>query len=229
MKPSAFLTIGLGLAVRSSGHMLVSYPPALRWEGNPNVPTTEIDYDLTSPLNSNFPCKGYQNDLGSDLGAAVATWEASGSYNFTLLGSATHNGGSCQASLSYDKGQSFTVIHSYIGDCPVNSPPGGSFPFTVPSDAPAGAALFAWTWFNNVGNREMYMNCASVMITSGPAKAELTTNVPFSERPSILVANVQNGCTTIAGTDVVFPNPGSDVTDVSTRPGGIVGICQAPQ
>lgn len=28
--------------------------------------------------------------------------------------------------------------------------------FTLPAEAPSGQALFAWNWFNRVGNREMY-------------------------------------------------------------------------
>ncbi len=146
----------LALVASAYGHMLLMYPLALRYEGNPYVPSAEIDYSLTNPLDgdgSNFPCKGYQSDLGSKAGTSVATWDVGGSYNFTLLGSATHDGGSCQASLSYDKGKTFTVIHSYIGGCPVISPPGGSFNFNIPADAPTGAALFAWTSFNKVGDR----------------------------------------------------------------------------
>lgn len=60
-------------------------------------------------------------------------------------GSATHAGGSCQASLSYDRGATWKVMTSYIGGC-VGIQPGGSqsFSFTVPSDAPGGEALFGW-------------------------------------------------------------------------------------
>jgi hypothetical protein len=100
-----------------------------------------------------------QNRFAVGVGASrslVATWATRGSYNFTLVGGATYNGGSCQASLSYDKGRTFITIHSYIGDCPTTSPPGGSFSFAIPSDAPTGAALFAWTWFNELGTRDVH-------------------------------------------------------------------------
>jgi hypothetical protein len=211
--------------------MLLSYPPAFRYEGNPNVPTGSIDYSLTSPLNadgSNFPCKGYQSDLGSAAGASVATWSAGGTYNFTIGGSAAHDGGSCQVALSYDKGKTFTVIHSYIGGCPTVNPAGGSFNFNVPSDAPQGAALFAWTWFNEVGNREMYMDCASVIITGSTSakRASKRAGTSFSSRPSLFVANLGNGCTTIETTDLTFPDPGPDITNVSKAPGGVTGTCK---
>src|SRR6202020_1768007 len=92
----------------------------------------------------------------------------------------------------YDGGKSFNVIHSWIGSCPLSS--GEDFSFTVPSDAPTGAAMFAWTWYNKIGNREIYMNCASITIAagSGPASA-----VAFKSRPDLFVANFGNGCTLV--------------------------------
>ncbi|MEU9803530.1 hypothetical protein [Streptomyces sp. NPDC051000] len=34
--------------------------------------------------------------------------------------------------------------------------------FRIPTDLPRGEAVVSWTWFNRVGNREMYMNVAAV-------------------------------------------------------------------
>jgi len=71
-------------------------------------------------------------------------------------GSATHNGGSCQFALSYDNAATFGVIHEVVGGCPMDS----SYSFMVPAGVPAGKnVVFAWTWFNKSGNREMYMDC----------------------------------------------------------------------
>lgn len=207
------------LAAVTHGHMQMSYPPPLRSKYNAN---TLDHYDneasnMQSPLDptgANYPCKGYQIYLGTPVGKSVATWAPGGSYNFTLTGTAYHEGGSCQASLSYDKGQNFKVIQSYVRGCP---PPGdSSWNFTVPVDAPAGEALFAWSWFNNVGNREMYMNCASVTIEAGK---NLTASVPFASRPDIFVANVGskgNGAITIENKDVEFPQPGNEVEYLKT-------------
>ncbi|KAL6892300.1 hypothetical protein GGI43DRAFT_190939 [Trichoderma evansii] len=209
---NAVAAVVLGLAAVANGHMEMSYPPPFRSKLNANYKDPNIDYSMTSPLadsGNNYPCKGYQTDLGTESGKSVATWAPGGSYNFTIDGGANHAGGSCQASLSYDKGQTFKVIHSYIGECP----PAGvsSWDFTVPADAPAGEALFAWTWFNNVGNREMYMNCAAVTIGAGKKRA---ASVPFASRPDIFVANVGpkgNGVLTVEGKDVEFPQPGNEV------------------
>lgn len=143
------------LASQTSAHMAMTYPPPLRSKQNPF--STDIDYSITSPLSasgSDFPCKGTLNLLGTAQAKPVAIWQAGQQYNMTIAGGANHNGGSCQAALSYDSGKTFTVIHSYVGNCP----PAGtsSFNFKLPADAPSAQdALFAWTWFNNVGNREL--------------------------------------------------------------------------
>lgn len=80
------------------------------------------------------------------------------------------------------------------------------WPFTVPKSAPAGEAIFSWTWFNKFGGRrEMYMNCAHVNIdnTAG-ALSDWEAMAPLIFKANIFGAT----CTTPENTDVVFPNPG---------------------
>ena len=76
---------------------------------------------------------------------------------FRLEGSAIHNGGSCQLSISEDGGSSWKVIKSFMGNCPASAG-GVSMSVTIPKDVKSGDVLFAWTWNNNTGNREFYMN-----------------------------------------------------------------------
>ena len=136
-------------------HMQMSQPLPLRSPLDPNSPEATKDYSMTSPLSadgSNFPCKGYQNDRPI---RTTATYTAGSQYTMELAGDAMHGGGSCQISLSYDNGKTFRVILSMIGGCPLAM----NYNFTVPSSAPNGTALLAWTWFNHEGNREFYMNC----------------------------------------------------------------------
>ncbi len=221
-----------GLAALTEGHMQMSNPPPFRSKHNPY--TTNVDYDMNNPLDasgSNFPCKGYNSLLNTPQGRSVATWTAGSSYSFSVEGSATHNGGSCQASLSYDGGNTFTVVQSFIGRCPLKT----SWPFTLPNDTPAGEAVFAWTWFNNIGNREMYMNCAHVTIQprSSPRAGALagieerSPSDPFGSRPGLFVANVGNGCSTVEGADVQFPKPGPDVALDSAKTSPPRGNCGA--
>ncbi|KAE8377721.1 hypothetical protein BDV26DRAFT_263030 [Aspergillus bertholletiae] len=195
---SAFLSCGLAAA-----HMQMSWPYPLRSALDPNN-HGDKDYSMTSPLlasGSNFPCKGYHQNTPW---RATAEYQAGGSYNVTLAGSATHGGGSCQLSLSYDGGQTFKVIKSIVGGCPLQS----SYDFQLPGDVANGQALFAWSWFNLIGNREMYMNCADIEISGGSG-----SQASFeSSYPDMFVANVGNGCATGEGKQTVFAHPGNQVS-----------------
>ncbi|KAK3366524.1 hypothetical protein B0H63DRAFT_504698 [Podospora didyma] len=201
----------------AAAHMEMSFPAPFRSKFNPNVAGGDIDYSMTAPLDksgSDYPCKGYHKALSTAAGKSTATFAPGSAHNFTIVGGAAHGGGSCQASLSYDGGKTFTVISSIVGGCPLSA----NFPFTIPADAQTGDAIFAWTWFNNLGNREMYMNCAAVTIGSEsrgkreePSSwVEIEERSAYSRRPQIFVANTDNGCTTVDSADVLFPNPGPD-------------------
>ncbi|KAF3384516.1 hypothetical protein F1880_003067 [Penicillium rolfsii] len=153
------ITILAGLlATSASAHMQMSKPYPIRSPLNKDSNENK-DYSYTNPLQpsgSDYPCKGYANDPFQ----SQASYSPGQTYELELDGSATHSGGSCQLSLTYDRGKTFKVIESMLGDCPIAK----KYNFQIPSDAPSGEALLAWTWFNKVGNREMYMNCAMVTI-----------------------------------------------------------------
>lgn len=205
------------------------WPPALRSKYNPSTPSNLIDYSIKAPLTSNpsnFPCKGYQNNTP----LTVTTMYQSGStYNMTLDGTADHGGGSCQLSLSYDNGKTFKVIKSIIGGC-TEQP---TYNFTVPSYAPSGIALFAWSWSNYMGNREFYMNCAVVHVMSSTNSKRSTQ---FDNLPNIWVADLSsvNNCTTDAANgsmDPVYPEPGPMVEyggSMSASSPVTPGNCEVP-
>lgn len=192
-------------------HMEMSWPYALRSKFNPDNSYSIIDYSNTSPLlpdGSNFPCKGYQNDRPFEV---VAEFVAGSDHNITLAGSATHDGGSCQISLSYDNGATFRVIKSVINGCPLVS----SYDFTVPSTAPSGNALLAWTWQNLEGNREYYMNCAQINVVAAATRRRRRSAFnTFDSLPLIWKANLEglNDCATTEGVDVVYPSPGPSIS-----------------
>lgn len=216
----------ISLTCLAQAHMQMSDPPPLlsKW----NKYTTSQDYDMTSPLHadgSNFPCKGHLNVLGTSQAQPVAQWTPGQSYSITLTGGASHNGGSCQVSLSLDDGKSWKAIHSYVGNCPITGD--SQFEFTLPGDTPSGSMLFAWTWFNKVGNREMYMNCAVINVLGGMSRKRRGTAKSIASRPDMFVANVGNGCGTSEGKDVMFPDPGPDVDMDSTGTAPPTGNCNA--
>ncbi|KAB8225692.1 hypothetical protein BDV33DRAFT_187050 [Aspergillus novoparasiticus] len=184
------------------------------------------DYSYTNPLKASgddYPCKGYANDTF----VSQEVYVQGSSYNVEIEGNAVHGGGSCQLALTYNRGQSFKVLKSIEGGCGVNK----EWTFEIPKDAPPGEALFAWTWFNKVGNREMYMNCA--MVTIGDANIHAsrlsrrwgvqraTHDQAFQSLPELFIANVngEGKCVTIEGEDVAFPLPGPNLVGKSDTKG----------
>ncbi|WYZ38677.1 hypothetical protein EsH8_III_000591 [Colletotrichum jinshuiense] len=200
--------VAFGLATVASAHMKMSSP----------VPYDAANLD-NSPLEadgSNFPCKS------SSYNAAGASnvYAQGGTGELAFIGSAVHGGGSCQVSITYDakpnKNSVWKVIKSIEGGCPAKNAEGNlgdnanqvnkdTYDFTIPDDMPAGNGTIAWTWFNRIGNREMYMNCGPVTITgSGGSESA------YQALPDMFTANI-GGCQTVEGTDVQFPNPGNSV------------------
>lgn len=177
----------------------------------------------SSPLDpdgANYPCFVTTGSVGDLPEYAPGSQQTIG-----LMGSAIHGGGSCQISVTYDnpptKDSVFRVIKSFQGACPSGSESGNlaanpelglpGLDYTLPSHMPSGTAVIAWTWFNKIGNREMYMRCAPIKIGGSN-----TDKTKYNALPEIFKANIGNGCSTTEGTNVIFPNPGSDlVTNVS--------------
>ncbi|KAL2000805.1 hypothetical protein VTN02DRAFT_2593 [Thermoascus thermophilus] len=200
----------------TNAHMIMSKP-------YPYSPQTLNN----SPLNadgSDFPCK-IRDDMW-EMPAQANTMLVGQPQELSFVGSATHGGGSCQISLTTDKyptkDSTWKVIHSIEGGCPANvdgnlsggaqAPDPYTFNFTIPDSIAPGEYTLAWTWFNRIGNREMYMNCAPITVESD----EPTTANAVSKRdlpddlPDMFVANI-NGCMTTEGVDIRFPNPGNSV------------------
>lgn len=198
------LLFALAAAATASAHMQMTDPAPLQGKDNPNTPSGSANFNLASPMGSAsvFPCNvnGLADYLKTDGGKPVSEWAAGSQQSFTIGQGAVHEGGSCQASLSEDGGSTWKVMESFVGNCPVAGKP---FSFTVPKEAKSGDALFGWSWFNKVGNREMYMNCASITITGGGSG--------LSDKPDMFVANVPgvSDCTTPEGVDIDFVSCGS--------------------
>ncbi|RAK80325.1 lytic polysaccharide monooxygenase AA11 family protein, partial [Aspergillus fijiensis CBS 313.89] len=214
---STFVAVTLLGLSAVEGHMIMSKP----------VPYGK-DTLNNSPLaadGSDFPCKLRSNTYQVTEWNKAAVGE---SMPLTFQGSAVHGGGSCQISLTTDleptKDSSWMVIKSFEGGCPANvdgnlpANPNGvdpySFNYTIPEGITPGKYTLAWTWFNRIGNREMYMNCAPLEVTGGSSSKRSRVMPKLEERsssfPPMFVANV-NGCTTKEGVDIRFPQPGADV------------------
>jgi len=219
---SALLAAGLGLSIATNAHMFLSSPAPI--EGS--APKSPLDAS-----GSNFPCHGVTlpTSGGEQMAAGssqLLAWDLGGGAN-----TAVHGGGSCQISITYETDadkvkdpKNWYVIYSIEGGCPSNTvgnlevakdcSAGGtngvdcvnSFNFTVPN-VKSGHAIMAWTWFNTVGNREMYMNCVNAQFSGGDGS-------DMSELPNMFVGNLASidTCPTTESVNLAFPNPGKYLT-----------------
>ncbi|KAJ5974895.1 hypothetical protein N7481_008602 [Penicillium waksmanii] len=178
-----------------------------------------------SPLaadGSDFPCKLRQGSFQAPLHENY--YHIGENQTIRLLGSATHGGGSCQISLTTDlepsKDSKWNVIKSFEGGCPsdVSWNLNGlsttdhdlELPFSIPEGIRPGKYTLAWTWFNKIGNREMYMNCAPITVAKAPLDPPSRNMADAQVFPPMFVANI-NGCMTTEGVDISFPEPGNFV------------------
>lgn len=196
-----------GLASAASAHIVMTNPVPY---GNPD----------NSPLDasgSNFPCK----NISPSGGPGQNVYKAGSTQQLAFQGTAVHGGGSCQVSVTTDlnptRDSQWKVIKSIEGGCPARDTSGNigddasaevpfKYNFDIPEEMPEGEYVLAWTWFNKVGNREMYMNCASVQIDGGSGDESFLESLP-----DMFVANVGEDCGTVDSTDVEFPDPGDAV------------------
>ncbi|KAL2846061.1 hypothetical protein BJX68DRAFT_129345 [Aspergillus pseudodeflectus] len=193
-------------------HMLLVDPVPYNFKSWDNSPLLEDG--------SNFPCK--ETDYTVTEENILAKGQT---HSLTFQGSATHGGGSCQISITSDraptKDTQWSVIKSIEGGCMDpnegatnvgdNAAMKSTFSpsFTIPDSFADGQYTLAWTWFNRIGNREMYMNCAPITITGGSTKrSEVSALEKREEFPPLFIANI-NGCKTKETKSPRFPNPGN--------------------
>ncbi|PTB78796.1 lytic polysaccharide monooxygenase [Trichoderma longibrachiatum ATCC 18648] len=202
------------LASAASAHMKMSNPVPYGQSGLDNAPL--------KPDGSDFPCKiggsgSYNLEGASNVFAQGSTQQLS------FVGSAVHGGGSCQVSVTTDaqpdKNSVWKVIKSIEGGCPAQDQVGNmgdnaaeidpyKYNFTIPDELASGKYTLAWTWFNKVGNREMYMNCAPLTVTGSGGSSDFLNTLP-----DMFVANIfgDEKCNTVDDKDLEFPDPGTDV------------------
>lgn len=201
------------LATAASAHMKISNPVPYGASTLSNGPLDGNGLD--------FPCK--QRTGVYELEGASNVYAQGSTQQLSFIGSAVHGGGSCQVSVTTDaqpdKNSVWKVIKSIEGGCPAQGQTGNmgddaaavdpfKYDYTIPKELASGNYTLAWTWFNKVGNREMYMNCAPLTVTgSGGSKDFLNT------LPDMFQANIfgTDNCGTLPDTDLQFPNPGKDV------------------
>ena len=202
--------LALGFFGFASAHMKMSSPVPF------DVDT--LDNSPLKPDGSDYPCKSCGYKI-----SAMNKIPVNSPVSLSLLGSAVHGGGSCQIGISLDKEPSkdsiFKVIQTYEGDCPPAA--GTGLTFNIPKEFPTvERATLAWTWFNKIGNREMYMNPAPIEVTGGSDNQDY-----YKSLPDLFKANIPaTDCTTPETEDATIPNPGEFLIRASTyKPGAVTG------
>lgn len=249
MRPySSMLAAALALASTAHAHMTMTYPA-------PYTANGELQSGPLAPDGSDFPCK--MTSAQYTPPATKNTMAIDAPQTLKLQGGATHGGGSCQISLTKDlkptKNSEWMVIHSEEGGCPFASDGNKSdnatdavtgFQYKIPQGIQPGEYTFSWTWFNKIGNREMYQNCAPLTVTGGSKKRDLDDDLEYNTTsledldtvdllkrdttfPAMFVANIGNGCITKETADLKFPNPGPNVHKVGNNFAPATGSCQA--
>ena len=79
---------------------------------------------------------------------------------------ATHSGGSCQVAFSYDKGETWVVVHTWEGNCPRVEAPGTvtniydvnqDYTFTIPEKfLTRHRVVFAWWVAQYIASKYAY-------------------------------------------------------------------------
>ncbi|KAF9207902.1 hypothetical protein BGZ49_010256 [Haplosporangium sp. Z 27] len=164
---AACLTV-LSVAPSADAHvgLMNPCPRYGAFKGCPAPPKgQQIDYNINSPVSThdtiNAPlCKHTVTETKR------VTYKAGQTIKTQYSVGAAHGGGHCQWALSYDGGKKWIVIKTMIRKCLQNIPNGGAYSVDVqiPKNAPSGKATFMWLWNNAIGNRELYSNCADIVI-----------------------------------------------------------------
>lgn len=202
-------TAVLLLAGQAMAHMMMNHPVPF---GNATLNTSPLNPVKPGTDGSDYPCKQRTGVYDITLMNNMAVNDEI-ALNFT--GSASHGGGTCQIAVTLDKEPTvssiFKIIKVYEGGCPTsgdgNDGSDNDFLFTIPTGFPSGQASLAWVWYNKIGNREVYMNCAPITVTGGSESKDV-----FDSLPNLYLINLPaTECGTQDTSDVVVPDPGKDV------------------
>ncbi|KAL1843849.1 hypothetical protein VTJ49DRAFT_7200 [Mycothermus thermophilus] len=220
------------------GHMVMNTPTPYNLDMAPFLQVDPLDgINHPFPCHNKFsssertPVEAGTTTLVNFTGAAQ---HGGGSCQFSITYDEPVDGG------NWNKTARFMTVYSIIGGCPAvftdesRNLPGiavdknmrqdsihcgndsgidciRQFMIPIPKFLKNGPATFAWTWFNKLGNKEMYMNCAPINITGGTGDEK-----QMAYLPDIFIANYHNdpevpNCNTGGNGDHVvvnFPNPG---------------------
>lgn len=247
--------IFFGLAGSTAAHIIMNYPVPYGYTTQPYVSVEPLGSKLTFPCQGN----SVSFDRGTPTEVTAGATQLVNFTGSAVHGGGSCQFAVNYDDVPSPDPARWKVIYTILGGCPaktkgnLDDPPyrkGNDkydrpdavhctssndvdcvrlFDIPIPAGLPSGQAHFAWTWFNKIGNREMYMNCAPINVKSAAGDGAF-----LDKLPGLFVANVAgfsgSKCTGIRGVEAIIniPNPGEfgaimdDFTPNPQEP------CQAP-
>ncbi|QIX02019.1 hypothetical protein AMS68_007536 [Peltaster fructicola] len=201
-------TLALSWANLGSSHLIMKSPVPFGTDTLDNSPLKDVAIGSSG---SDFPCK---QRAGVYKISQMNNMAVGDSQTLSFTGSASHGGGTCQLAVSLDHepttNSTWKIIQVYEGGCPVASAGNSgtdTFTFKIPQNFPNGVATLAWTWYNRVGNREIYMNCAPITVTGGADNQDY-----YNTLPNMYIINLPSTqCGSVESSNQIIPNPGQYV------------------
>ncbi|KAK0835590.1 hypothetical protein LTR73_000086 [Friedmanniomyces endolithicus] len=199
-------TLAASFATIGNAHLMLDTPVPYGKDSLDNSPLVNAKPGSSG---ANYPCKlrsgGY--DITSENHITAGEDQV-----LSFVGSASHGGGTCQLGLSTSRSpgptDDFKAFQIYEGGCPINGDGNdgtSNFSYTIPAGIKNGQYSLAWTWYNRVGNREIYMNCAPVTVTGGSDTTDF-----YDSLPNMYVINLpKSECSTVESSNQLIPNPGN--------------------
>ncbi|GAB7361163.1 hypothetical protein MBLNU230_g1196t1 [Neophaeotheca triangularis] len=206
---NTLLAAVLALLHVSTAHLIMDYPVPMGLDSLDNSPLADAKPGTPE---SDFPCK--QRPGVYDL-SIMNNFKVDDPIKLNFTGSASHGGGTCQIAVSMDKQPDYQstwkIIQVFEGGCPVSSAGNDGtdeFSFKIPNGFPNGEATLSWTWYNRVGNREFYMNCAAITVTGGADDGQAY----YNSLPDLYVVNLPTTeCKSVESNCQKIPHPGQFV------------------
>ncbi|KPM44544.1 hypothetical protein AK830_g1976 [Neonectria ditissima] len=220
---SCILTLALVVG-KLSAHVVMIEPHPYNLDTEPLLQSWPLDAQLP------FPCQGRSQHAEKVTTVTAGAAQTVKLWGSAVHGGGSCQFGVAYGDAPPDDPAEWHTIYSIIGGCPAeaagnipttekdphgreNGPQCGNdvdkectreFTIQIPKEMKNGPAVFAWTWFNKIGNREMYMNCAPIEIVGGSEDSAFVDKLPPMFR-----ANIPGECTTgQSGSVIGFPDPG---------------------
>jgi hypothetical protein len=231
----------LALAALASSHVIMVEPHPFNLDTEPLYQTWPLSADLP------FPCQGRTQHAEQVTKVTAGTTQAVKFWGSAVHGGGSCQFSVAYGKTPPSDPKKWHTIYSIIGGCPAeaagNIPSTGTDPhgrengpecanetdkectkkfnIPIPKDMQNGPATFAWTWFNKIGNREMYMVCAPIEVIGGKDDSAFVDSLP-----AVFRANIPGECTTGASGSVInFPEPGDFGKIIEQGTPGSEGTC----